>query len=122
MSEFVFVFRNTAANRQAAAGTPERAQQTLQAWMAWMSKLEADGHLADRGRPLEVGGGAVVRGTPPVVTDGPFAETKDLLLGFVIVEADTLEQASGFAQSCPVVANGGSVEVRPVDQRLRRPN
>jgi hypothetical protein len=121
MSEFVFVFRNTAAARQASAGTPERAQQSLQAWMAWMAKLEADGHLKERGRPLELGG-SVVRGTPPVVTDGPFAETKDLLLGFIIVEAATLEQASRLAERCPVVANGGSVEVRPVDERLRRPN
>ena len=45
MSEFVFLFRATEAGQREAMGTPERAQQSLQAWLAWIRALEAKGHL-----------------------------------------------------------------------------
>jgi hypothetical protein len=114
VSEFVFLFRATEAERREAMSTPDRAQQSLQAWLDWMRQLDAGGHLKDRGRPLEHGG-AVVRGRKKVVTDGPYAETKDLLLGFIVVEARDLDEAVTLASACPLVAGGGSVEVRPVD-------
>ena len=53
MSEFVFLFRATESIRQEAMGTPERAQQSMQAWLGWMRELEAKGHLKDRGQPLD---------------------------------------------------------------------
>jgi hypothetical protein len=68
MSQFLYLYRMTAAARQEAMGTPERAQQSMQRWMKWMSDLEAKGHLKDRGQPLERTG-KVVRGQK-AVTDG----------------------------------------------------
>jgi hypothetical protein len=115
MSEFGFLFRSTDAARREAMGTPERAQRSLQAWMAWLRDLEAKGHLKDRGRPLDAEG-KVVRGKN-MVTDGPYAEAKDLLLGFILVEAKDLNEAAALSAGCPIVeAGGGSVEVRPVRQ------
>lgn len=51
---------------------------------------------------------------PPLVIDGPFAETKEQLLGFYIVEADNLEGALDFARDLAAVNPGGAYEVRPV--------
>jgi hypothetical protein len=54
----------------------------------------------------------VVSGT--TVTDGPYVEAKDLVLGFIVVEARDLAQATKLAAACPIAQGGGSVEVRPV--------
>jgi len=112
MSEFVFLFRTSEEDRRQAMGTPERAQKAIQAWVTWMRDLEAKGLMKSYGKPLEIAGKVVRRGS---VTDGPFAETKDIVLGFIIVEATDLADAARIAQGCPFIAGQGSVEVRPVD-------
>ncbi len=111
MSDFIFLFRSTDAGRREAMGTPEHAQHSLQTWMAWIGDLEANGHLKNRGQPLEPDG-KVVRNKN--VTDGPYVEAKELILGFIIVEARDLAQAVELAKGCPIAQGGGSVEVRPV--------
>ena len=112
MPDFVYLFRATAEQSQAAMGTPERAQQSMQAWLKWVDELNVNGHLKDRGQPLDRGG-KVVRGEKPMVTDGPFVETKDLVLGFMIVQARDMDQAVELSKGCPMLA-GGSVEIRPI--------
>jgi hypothetical protein len=112
MSQFLYLYRMTAASRHEAMGTPDRAQQSMQRWMAWMRDLEAKGHLKDRGQPLEQTG-KVVRGRT-AVTDGPYTEAKDLVGGYTIVEARDIDQAVDLSQGCPILDGGGSVEVRPV--------
>jgi hypothetical protein len=113
MSAFVYLFRATAEDQREAMGTPEHAQRSLQAWLAWIHDLEAKGHLKERGQPLELGG-KVVRGKKRVVTDGPYAEAKDLLLGFIIIEARDLDHAVELSTGCPMLEGSGSVEIRPV--------
>ena len=113
MSAFVYLFRATADGQREAMGTPERAQRSLQAWLAWIHELEAKGHLKERGQPLELAG-KVVHGKKKVVTDGPYAEAKDLLLGFIVIEARDLDEAVELSTGCPIVEGGGSVEIRPV--------
>jgi hypothetical protein len=49
-----------------------------------------------------------------MVTDGPYAETKEVLGGYYIIECDDLDKALEAAARCPAVAFGGSVEVRPI--------
>ena len=112
MSEFVFLFRSTPEGQQAAMGTPEQAQRSLESWMTWIRGLEADGHLAERGQPLDRTG-RVVRGDA-AITDGPYVEAKDMVLGFIVVEARDLAHAAEIAGGCPIALGGGSVEVRPV--------
>jgi len=48
------------------------------------------------------------------VTDGPFAETKEVLGGFSIIEAKDIDEAARIAEGCPILEGEGSVEVRPV--------
>jgi hypothetical protein len=113
MSEFVYLFRATAEAQRAAMGSPEAAQKSLQSWLAWIRDLETKGKLKSPGQPLDVAG-KVVRGKDKVVTDGPYAEAKDLVLGFIIVEARDMDEAVELAGGCPMVLGGGAVEIRPI--------
>jgi hypothetical protein len=113
MSDFIFLFRSTESASREAMGTPERAQKSLETWMAWVASLERAGHLKSRGLPLERTGKVVKPDN--VVTDGPFVEGKDMVLGFLVVQARDLDEASALAAGCPmVIGGGGLVEVRPV--------
>ena len=113
MSDFVFLLRSSEEDFQEAMGTPERAQKSLEAWLAWIRQLETNGQLKNPGLPLERSGKSV-RGKQLQVTDGPFAEAKDMVLGFIVIEARDLAHAVEIAKGCPIVLGGGAVEVRPV--------
>ncbi len=112
MSEFVLLFRSSESEHVELMGTPERAQQSVQAWLAWVRELEAKGHLKNPGQPLEPTG-KVIRGKHSVV-DGPFVEAKDLVLGFMVIEAGDLDEAVTLSRGCPVLNGSGAVEIRPV--------
>lgn|ERR1041384_1594065 len=113
MSDFVFLLRSSEADFQEAMGTPQRAQKSLEAWLTWITELENAGHLKSPGLPLERSG-RLVRGKELEVTDGPFAEAKDMVLGFIVVSARDLEHAVTIAKGCPIARGGGAVEIRPV--------
>jgi hypothetical protein len=108
MSEFVFLYRGGARDR-----SPEQMQQMMQKWMGWMKELGAKGHLKDRGQPLERAG-KLVQGKRKTVTDGPFAETKDVVGGYTLIEAADLSEAVELSKGCPIFEADGAVEVRPV--------
>ena len=113
MKDFILLFRSTEAGQREAMGTPERAQRSLQTWLAWIHQLESTGHLKERGHPIDRDG-RVVRGKDKVVTDGPYVEAKDIVLGFIVISAVDMDEAVGLASDCPIALGGGSVEVRPV--------
>ena len=112
-SQFVFLYRSTDTAHRAAMGSPEEMQRSMQAWMAWMSQLKEQGHIKDPGHPLERAG-KVVSGKQKTVTDGPYAETKDIVGGYTLVEAKSLAHAVELSLGCPIFEGGGVVEVRPV--------
>lgn len=114
MNEFVFLFRASEESAQAAMGTPEAAQQAMAAWLTWIRSLESSGHLKNPGQPL-ARSGKVVRGNKKVVTDGPFIESKDIVLGFIVISARDMKQAIELANGCPMLMGEGSVEIRPID-------
>jgi hypothetical protein len=107
MSEYVYLYRGGERPE-----SPELGQQVLQKWMAWFKALSDQGHLVERGQPLERSGKIVASGR--AVTDGPFAETKDVVGGYTLIKARDLAQAAELAKGCPVLERGGRVEVRPV--------
>ena len=108
MSEYLFLYRG--AERPSS---PQDMQQIMQKWMSWMQDLSSKGHLKDRGQPLEPTG-KVVKGRQKTVTDGPFAEAKDLVGGYTLIEAKDLTEAAELSKGCPVFERNGYVEVRPV--------
>ena len=116
MSEFLFLYRSNENDRRENMGTPERAQKSMQAWLGWMRDLEGKGHIKNPGQPLE-GTGAVVRTEKKLVTDGPFVEAKDMVLGYTVIQARDLAEAAELAKGCPILAGpSGTVEIRPVLQ------
>ena len=108
MNEFVFLYR--CGERPSSA---EQGQQVMQKWMAWFQSLAENGHIVDRGQPLERSG-KIVQGPSKTVTDGPFAEAKDVVGGYTLIKADDVAQAAELARGCPILERGGHVEVRPV--------
>jgi hypothetical protein len=108
MSEFVFLYRGGER-----ANSPAEGEKVMQKWVAWMTELGQNGHMKDRGQPLEETG-KVVRGKQKVVTDGPYTESKDLVGGYTLIEAKDLAQAAELSKGCPIFETGGLVEIRPV--------
>jgi hypothetical protein len=115
MSEFIYLYRSGEQEHRQSMGSPEQVQKTMQKWMAWMKELGDKGHLKDPGQPLERTG-KVVKGKQKTVTDGPYAETKDIVGGYTLVEAKDLGQAVELSYGCPIFETGGLVEVRPVQK------
>jgi hypothetical protein len=112
MAKFMFIFRG---GGYATPGllSPSELQAHLAKWNAWTDGLLAAGRLA-AGHPLEYPiTGKTVRGKDKVVTDGPYAESKDLVSGVLLVDAASLEDAAELARGCPILDYDGSVEVRP---------
>ena len=56
----------------------------------------------------------------PVITDGPFAETKEQLGGYHVIEAKDLDEAMAIASQIPTLRAGGTIEVRPIDPMTER--
>ncbi len=112
MSEFTYLFRGRETSQ-----SPEQIQKTMEKWVVWFKELGAKGHIKDPGHPLEHTG-KVVRGKQKIVTDGPYAEAKDVVGGYIVVEAKDIDHAVELSKGCPILEVGGSVEVREI-QKLR---
>ena len=110
MSEFTYLYRG-----RDTTASPEQRQQHLQKWVAWFKELGASGHLKELGHPLE-SAGMVVKGNQKIVTDGPYAEAKDVVGGYSLIEAKDLAHAVEISKGCPILEVGGFVEVRPIMQ------
>ena len=107
MKEFVLIFRHSDTARE----TPTAAQ--MKERTEWLERIAAEGKLVDTGKNLSVGNAKTVR-SEAMVTDGPYAEIKEFISGFVTVRAESMDEAVAFAKANPVFALGGFVEVREV--------
>jgi hypothetical protein len=114
MSDFIYLYR-LPANSPYGPDSPAQLEERLRKWTVWLKDLEAKGHMKSRGHPLRSTGSTVKdkRGT---VHDGPYAEAKDIVVGYAIVRAQDQAQADALTAGCPVFDIGGSVEVRPILQ------
>ncbi len=107
MAKFLFVYRMNADQAQQKP-SPEEMQSKMAEWGQWFETI-GEG-MVDGGDGLLPTGRIV--GAGGAVTDGPFIEAKDLVGGFSIVQGDSYDQAVAYAKTCPIVAEGGKVEVR----------
>ncbi len=111
MKEFMMIFRM--APMGDFQPTPEQMQESIKHWQDWIGSIAAQGkfvstnQLSFTGKTLKPGG---------VVTDGPYAEIKEIVGGYIIVKANDLDEALSLAQGCPILFVGGHVEVREVIQ------
>ena len=111
MKEFVLIFRNP--NDSAVAQMSSTEMQTISTeWQNWMGSIAAQNKLSSRGYRLGFEGNTLK--TSSVITDGPFAEIKEIISGLIVVNANSLEEATEIAKGCPIFNVGGTVEVRGV--------
>ena len=95
--------------------SPEEMQAVLQKYQEWSQKMGAEGKLAG-GNKLADDSGKVLRGTDKVsVVDGPFAETKEVVGGYFILEASGYDEAIELSKSCPHLNFGGTIELREIE-------
>jgi hypothetical protein len=109
MSEFTLLFRNASIFDQ----PPEQMQAYSQKWLIWFRGLGDKGHIKNPGAPLQPTG-KVIQGRDKSIHDGPYAESKDIVNGYTVIEARDLSHAVEIASGCPLLELGGAVEVRPV--------
>lgn len=93
--------------------TPEEMQQHMDKWGAWMGKL-GEQELLLGGEKLEDGG--KIMDADLIVTEGPFAEGKEVVGGYVAVKAKDLDHAIELAKECPIFETGGTTEIREISQ------
>jgi hypothetical protein len=108
MDEFILIFRHQDGNKVAS---PEQIQVWMKQTMDWIGGITAKNKFVG-GNGLVFQGSRVV-GHKGVVTNGPFGEIKETLGGYIIVKADSVDEAVEFAKGSPVLqGDGNTVEVR----------
>jgi hypothetical protein len=110
MKEFMFIF--TGPTYDELNMSADEAQAQMMKWFGWMDDLKAKG-LYVEGRPL-LPEAKRLTGADKVVTDGPFAESKELVGGYLIVKAKDFNQAVEAAKGFPDFELNGGVEIREV--------
>jgi hypothetical protein len=109
MSEFVFLYR-----RPSKSWTVQEMQESMGKWQAWFKKMEQSGHLANYGQPLEAKGGRVVKDKKGGYSDGPYAETKDIVVGYSVITAKDYDEAVALTNDHPIFDQEGLIEIRPI--------
>ncbi|WP_257667439.1 YciI family protein [Parapedobacter tibetensis] len=110
MKDFVLIFR--LSNSSDTKPSPEQMQER----MNWLAGIAAQNKLADKGNTLSPISAKTVK-PDNVVTDGPYTEIKEFISGYVIVKADSIDEAVELAKGNPIFKIGGNIEVREVVKR-----
>ncbi len=97
--------------------SPDEIMAMTRSYMDWADRMRAEGRLGggekltdDAGRVMRPSGGRVT------VTDGPYAESKELVGGYFILQAAHYDEACSLAESCPHLGYGGRIEVRQIQR------
>lgn len=114
MTKYLLLLHETPA--QYADMSPAEMAQIIERYSDWAAGLAARGRLV-QGEKLADGGGRQLRrsATGVVATDGPYAEAKDVIGGFFIIEAQSHEEAQRLAEDCPHLHGDNWIEVRAID-------
>jgi len=111
MNEFLLIFRRDFKTSEIQP-SPEQLQNMMKNWQNWMGGIAARNKLVSSGNRLSNEGKVLTPGD--VITNGPYVEIKELIGGYIMISADSLEEAAEISKGCPILSVGGSVEVRPV--------
>jgi hypothetical protein len=106
-SEYLLLFRNNAWYQDLS---PAEIEEAMNRFTAWFEQLNREGKFKSGG-PLAAAGKTV--SGKHLVTDGPFAESKEAVAGFFVLQAESLNEAVEIAKGCPGLVFGQTVEVRP---------
>jgi hypothetical protein len=109
-SDYLLLFRGTDWDKGLS---PEEIQKVVNQLTAWIDGLNRAGRVR-AGHPLGEAGRTLSGKNGRQVADGPFAETKEAIGGYLILQAESLDEAVELARGYPCLECGGTVEVRPV--------
>jgi hypothetical protein len=113
MSEFLMLFRG--GKGRSLQESPEKWQAHMQKWAQWMGGLAEQGKMLGA-QPLDAAGKTIL-GPKMVVTDGPYMEGKEMVGGYLILKADSYDEAVAHAKGCPILEfEDGNVEVRAIHE------
>lgn len=107
--EFILLFRRDIKTKQPQP-SPEQMQESMKHWQDWMGGIAAQNKMVSTGNRLNSEGKVVLPNN--IVTDGPYAEIKEALGGYIIIKAKDFEEAAEMAKGCPIIQLGGNVEIR----------
>jgi hypothetical protein len=108
----MLLFRGTDWHRDMS---PEQMQAAAGRFMAWFERLKAEGK-AKAGQPLH-NVGRVISKNGRTISDGPYAESKEAIGGYFILNVSDMDEAVEIARQCPGLDMGIKVEVRPLAER-----
>lgn len=111
MNEFMMIFRNDYTPD--FKPSPEQMQQNIKQWQDWIGGIAAQGKFVSTNR---LGFQGKTLSANNVVTDGPYAEVKEIVGGYIVIKSNHIDEAITLAEGCPIFHIGGSVEVRDVIQ------
>ena len=111
MEKFMLIFQGQKAAQQPSA---EEMQANMGKWMAWIDKLAKAGKY-EAGEPL-LPTGKIVSGPNKTVTDAAFAEGKEIIGGYFIVNSADYDEAVALCDDYPDYDNGGTVIVRQIQK------
>ena len=110
MDEFILIFRHQDGNKLAS---PEQMQIWMKQTMDWIGSISAQNKFIG-GNGLPFDDARVVRSNN-IVTNGPFGEIKETIGGYIMVKANSVDEAVEFAKGSPVLqGEGNTVEVRKI--------
>ena len=112
-SDYMLLFRGTDWEKRLS---PEQHQRVVSDWVTWFERLKQEGRCTG-GHPLHAEGKLVSGKNGHIVTDGPFAESKEAIGGYFYLQVANIEEALAIAKKCPGLEYGCMVEVRPVAVR-----
>jgi hypothetical protein len=109
MKKFMLIFRNEKPGH--AGLTEEQMRTMMMEWRNWISNIGKNGKFDGTNRLVPTGKTVHANRS---VTDGPYAEIKEYIGGYLIVKTTTIDEAIELAKDCPGIKTGGNVEVREV--------
>lgn len=110
--DYLLIIRDAPPETYDALSDEER-RRSMDDWNAWVDRMAARGKL-QAGHPLEATGRVVGGARGQRVTDGPFAEAKELVGGFFLLAGVDLDEATALARECPNLRHGMTIEIRPI--------
>jgi hypothetical protein len=111
MNDFLLIFRSVSV-ASSVQPSPEQLQNMMKVWQNWMGSIAAQNKLVSSGNRLAKEGKVVKPGG--LIIDGPFVEIKESIGGYIVIRAESLEEAAEISKGCPILTVGGDVEVREI--------
>jgi len=110
MKKFILLLHDTLEKEKGYS--PDEMQKLVQEHMNWVQKLSTDGTFL--GGDGLMPDGKVITGKDALVKDGPYIESKEIIGGYYLLQANSIEEATVIAKECPCHHWGGVTEIRPI--------